>query len=671
MAISDAPDQTASSIELTPIGTAAEVSPSEGKSRRSTALIERANNLIGAHPDLLLLAVLVVGAFSLAAGLRLWDLNRPDPRGSDEGIHLEQLYLMAAGFRPFRDMAVVQGPLELDYFYLFFNSLGGDIAAARAGAILGSLVCLGAIYLTASRMGGWICGLGALVFLGISPLFLATSRRVLAEAPSMAPACLALWLAVTYRTSGRTSVLLASAACYAFALFLKPMSFAVAVPIFVTLAARSRFLGRDVLCWALVVLFSAGLLTLAIGPEPLYREFVINRLSAASLGWSLEQNWRQIIETLGVELPLLGLAIGAIWPLARTAPTYAAVATSWLAATIAMLLVYSPLWPKHVSYLLPPAALLAGGGVGLAFRMLLLPRTRSRVLSLTPIGLAVVWYLASLPSTLRTDWELVTQDTITTAEKSDLADILAFIAEASGPDDYVVTDHPHLAFLAKRLVPPRLVEPSYTRLASSALTQQDFIQETRKFEPKIVLLWSHRLARYAEWLEGDYSLVRVYGSLGAAYVRKPPPSEAPGVAVPLGHTDQARFGDAVGLAGVELEPVGSGRDYLVTLTWRALQTTRMTSYVAHLELQASKGLGFQDRAGLLPEWRTYPWQRGQSVVQRRWLDLDRLAPGEYLVILRLTRGVDGAALRPSVESVGPLQLGPNPATVSLGRIVLE
>jgi hypothetical protein len=133
--------------------------------------------------------VLPLAIIALASGLRLWNLGQPDPKSYDEGVRLEQLYLMAAGFRPFHDISADQGPLLLEYFFPFFNSLGRDATAARAAVVVASLVCLVATYLSARRLGGPMAGLGALAFLGLKTV----SRTV---APPQAPLA---WL--TLRTS--------------------------------------------------------------------------------------------------------------------------------------------------------------------------------------------------------------------------------------------------------------------------------------------------------------------------------------------------------------------------------------------------------------------------------------------------------------------------------------
>jgi hypothetical protein len=620
--------------------------------------------------------VLPLAIIALASGLRLWNLGQPDPKGYDEGVRLEQLYLMAAGFRPFHDISADQGPLLLEYFFPFFNSLGRDATAARAAVVVASLACLVATYLSARRLGGPIAGLGALAFLGLSPLFLSISRRAIAEAVALAPACLALWLALAYRANGRTPLALASAACYALAILLKPMALTVLVPITLVLVVRrGRLWLGDVLPWSLIVVGVAALAVAIIGPAALYEEFVTNRLLARSMHWTLEGNFRQVEFELQSDLPLLGLAAAAIWPLARAAPLYAAVATSWFATVVLLLLFHSPLWPKHVAYLLPPAALLAGGGLGAAVRLRRLLPIRSSLASLAPLLLALCWYGLSLPSTLEKDQRVISPDAPEIDFENDLADAIAFITRVTEPDEYLVTDHPHLAFLSNRRVPPRLVNPSYTRIASKALSDDDFIRETRAFQPTMVVFWSVRarlIRRFADWLESDYTLVRLYGSERAMYVRNNALSRVADVVPGRTSPDPVRFGDAIALSRVDLEPFGSGRDYLVTLAWHAVELLQMTpNYVAYLELRAPDGVRLRDREGLLPAWRSLAWPPGRSLVQRRWLNLTGLPTGEYFLTLRIARGPTGRPLSPSVEPSSHLEANPGASTVNLGRIVLN
>jgi hypothetical protein len=627
--------------------------------------------------------LLTLAIFGLAAFLRLWKIDQLDPSHYDEGVRLEQLYLMTAGFRPFHDIFASQGPLLLDFFYPFFDRLGRSVVAARAPAILSSLVCLAAVWLVARRLGGPIGALVALAFLGLSPQFLGVSRLALAEVPSMAPACLALWLALLYLRKGRRLWLFASALCSGLALLLKPMSAVMLVPVVVVLAWGWKGGSlRAMALWGSTIAAICGLTLLIVGPNVVEDQFLAYRQKAVGLGalgesrWSLRANWEQIAFELPRDFPLVAVGLAGIWPLARAAPQLAVAMTLWLAATILMLLFYSPLHPKHVSYLLPPAAVLAGGGVGVAVQLLLQRRTPWRLASVVPLGLALCWYAANFQRTLQADWQLADPGPPPLAgQKSDFSDLVAVMAETTTADDYVVIDHPYLAYLADRRVPPRLVDPSLTAIQSGAIDDHDAIRETQAFRPKLVVFWSGRLQRlgeYATWLERDYSLIRVYEENRAVYIRREALDRLPGRGAGSIDAEQARFGDRIGLVGVEVERVGSGRRQRVTLSWRAIRPVPPQPYVVHLELQAQDGRRVSDRRALLllTPWRSSPWPPGPALVQRRWLDLDRVPPGAYTLALQVTRGAGGELLRASVNPSGPLQAG-SPTTINAASIILE
>src|SRR5215470_13390118 len=85
------------------------------------------------------LEIVVAGAV-LAFALRLRLLSLDAYTGSfDEGIRSEQLLLMSAGYRPFRDIFASQGPLLLDILYPFYLVFGQTLAAARMGAVICSI----------------------------------------------------------------------------------------------------------------------------------------------------------------------------------------------------------------------------------------------------------------------------------------------------------------------------------------------------------------------------------------------------------------------------------------------------------------------------------------------------------------------------------------------------
>src|SRR3712207_1954007 len=129
----------------------------------------------------------------------------------DEGIRVEQLFLMSQGFRPYRDIYAAQGPLLLDTLYPFYRLFGESLGAVRLGVGLLSLVGLVGAYLVAREVGGRFGGLLACGLLALSPPYLEGSRLALAEVPSIAPALLALASALRYRAVRSRRWLLASA----------------------------------------------------------------------------------------------------------------------------------------------------------------------------------------------------------------------------------------------------------------------------------------------------------------------------------------------------------------------------------------------------------------------------------------------------------------------------
>src|SRR4051794_7877145 len=96
---------------------------------------------------------------AVALPMRLANIGSYSGKG-DEGIRAEQLLLMAAGFRPVKDVFASQGPLSLDVFFPFYLLLGQTLAGARLAVVVASLLAILAVVWTGSiaggRVGGWL-----------------------------------------------------------------------------------------------------------------------------------------------------------------------------------------------------------------------------------------------------------------------------------------------------------------------------------------------------------------------------------------------------------------------------------------------------------------------------------------------------------------------------------
>jgi hypothetical protein len=440
----------------------------------------------------------------------------------DEGIRAEQLFLMSAGFRPFRDIFAAQGPLLLDLLHPWYVLFGQDLAAARWSVGVYSLLGLAGAYWLARLVGGPVAAITAAVLLVVSPLYLEGSRIALAEVPALAPATFGVGAAIVYARGGSRRWLIACALLLTISLMIKPITLAAGVPAGLAVLSRWRFgfwrMVLDGLILGLLVGVASLLIVVGVGLAGVLDQIVAYRLeSRGSEGWSLWKNRDALVRALSFEppaLPWLGAAAGVLLLSKRRVD--AALVVSWAAASLGLLLMYSPLHGKHMVVLIPPVAVLIGVGVGYAIGLV---RGSGSLPVRAVVGVAlaglVVWYATAAPALAAQSGQLlkVTADTDVDPAVEQYADAVNVIKTLTGPADYVVTDHPYLTFLASRLVPPLLVDTSRSRIRSRSLRGADAISQASAYDPKLVVLWADRLRGLSEfkaWVEREYRMVKVY-----------------------------------------------------------------------------------------------------------------------------------------------------------------
>jgi hypothetical protein len=84
--------------------------------------------------------------------------------------------------------------------------------------------------------------------------------------------------------------------------------------------------------------------------------------------------------------------------------------------------------------------------------------------------------------------------------------------------------------------------------------------------------------------------------------------------------------------------------------WDAQQAWDDHPYTTYLEPRGSDGrvvLRRDDR--FLPTWQRSAWPANQSMLQRRWLDLDNLNPGTSALTVQVTAGPGSAPLPVRIE----------------------
>jgi 4-amino-4-deoxy-L-arabinose transferase-like glycosyltransferase len=503
-------------------------------------------------------AAAVLGLLAVALWLRVPNLDAYT--GSfDEGIRAQQLLLMSAGYRPFRDIFASQGPLLLDLLYPFYLAFGQTLTAARAGVVVCSVVALIGAAWTARQIAGPIAGLAALLILAVSPTFLDGSRLALAEVPTQAPSLLALGCVLAYRRTGNRWLLALGAACCALALLIKPMALHLGAPIAVLLlvpplgdeAALRSWDGRswygrrwlaDVLGFGLLVLAICVVVILALGPAQVWDNLGAYRGGVGhGLGADAVPNVRLTFNIMRQEqiglyvLALVGAVLG-LWR--RPVPTLALLA--WAAAVLAMFALYGDLADKHIVYLLPAVALLAAIGAGLGFDAIVAvvrsaqdrerPSWRPGRAASIAAGLGaagIVAYLASLPTVYVVDqYQLRVAPKIAAERRGRAVDleIAGIIRDRTSADGWVLADNPLAAYIARRKVLPYLVDTSGTRIDAGSLTAALAIDQIQRYQPSVIVTWPRRLGKLDELTrrlpELGYRLERSYELGWKVYVRE-------------------------------------------------------------------------------------------------------------------------------------------------------
>ena len=463
----------------------------------------------------------LAAVLALGLALRLPNLGQPDDN-FDEGAYLEALLLMRHGYRPFADINTGEGPLNLYLAYPSYALGGYTLSAARTGTVFASLVGLIGVAWTAGALGGRVAGVGAALAFALSPTYLRVSRWVGPEATAVALAALAVGAAAwAYRTDRDRWRLLAGAllslACLIQA-SVPPTAVAVGL---LTFSPRSP---RAVLLAPAMAAAVAGIVVAAIGPLEVLNRIVTWRLA----GQQLDPSWPGISHNVELlydkmfrqEQPAFYAlaAVGGLALLLRALQPGLALA-GWLGAQLLLLLLYTELSAHLGVTLIGPLAVLAGVGLGAAWS-LFSARRRRTIMTIAVSALAVLiagWYATAIPALLDRDQRLIAGLLSTDRDGGrDERAAVRVIGRLTAAEDFLLTDAPYLAFLSDRKVPPELVDPSLSRIRAGALTAEQVTASLQAYNPKLVVLWTGKLARFEplmEILSAEWEPVEQYGTV--------------------------------------------------------------------------------------------------------------------------------------------------------------
>jgi hypothetical protein len=607
---------------------------------------------------------------------RLYGLD--DPRGSfsaasEEGIRSEQLLLMANGFRPFREIYTNQGPLLLDVLYPFYALFGGSLGAIRLGVGLLSMLGLIGAWWAARQAAGPVGGLAAALLLGASPAYLEGSRLALAQVPSLAPCICAIGCGLRWSASGRdgrSAWLYLAAVLATVGVLIQPMALAVAAPLAVLALAQPTLRLRPAAISLGLALGIAALVVLAIGPADVYRQILQDRLGAGQgASWDLRRSLQLVAaDSFHAQPALFILAAGGACLLIVANWRRGLALASWVLAAGGMLLVSSPLDPQDLVYLYAPLTLVAGAGLGRLARMAWKEAPTGRRTRLLTVGLAAI--LAAVPpawsATGRSEQPQGDNQLDDPGLHAFDRDALQSIDLLTGPHEFILTDQPGIAALARRMVPPELVDPSRGRTRGEALTDSMAIDAAERYGTRLVLIWGDQLRRLPgipAWLAENYVLSQVFGARSvknqrsaedhSVYLRRGTDLAAARASLEGALTirETADFEGKLRLLGATISPdsVDTQGQISLTVGWLAL-APMSTDYHLSVELVGPNGeVRHRQEHDLEGSARgTSGWEPGRWLFRTFVLRPDQRSPaGDYRIRISVVDPKGDKSLTPS------------------------
>lgn len=371
----------------------------------------------------------------------------------DEGVFLASTDLATAGFTQYRDFFASQGPLFIPLLHLG-DLLGfGDPRGARIIMVLSGIAIAVATYFIlttfASKRRSFL--LAALVATSGTTLFAAGPVQSEGAGFAFALAALAVTLHRQDRTGALIVGLMMGAAVSIKSLHIAPTLLMVAI----VLAYRRDWL--NLAYSSLVALILALATSLFYGVERVFDQYVMFHLAKDNSANLLENLGHSLRFLVDFDLPLLMLAVATLILLWRAperskipphgVPSWLPMA--WMASSLIVIIGFTHIDPgfiRVVTFLVPPLALLIAHNLHMPTRILA-----------GVVALSVVFQVATIEFT----------------PEPDPANLAAIeVLETLGNEEMVVSDDPGLAWSARRLSHPAIVDPSYARFQTGYLTPE-------------------------------------------------------------------------------------------------------------------------------------------------------------------------------------------------------
>ncbi|HET9052125.1 MAG TPA: glycosyltransferase family 39 protein [Candidatus Dormibacteraeota bacterium] len=474
----------------------------------------------------------LVAAIAVAAAVRLTAALGP-VHDYDEGVYWESLRQLDRGARLYGDVYSSQPPLFLLGVRPIYDLLGQGLTGGRLAVVVLSVAGVAAGGLAMRRIAGARAAAFAVLLLGLDPLLVVSGSSLMADAPAVSLALLAVWAATRVqpwtpgeRRAGRSPAwgwAALSGALAAAAALTKLSAVSVIVPVAILAASlpgedpapggrRWTRRASPLLAAGAGFVAATAVVLVPLGGDlgAAVTQSVGLHLSSRSVD---EGGLREALPDIVRELPLALLAVAGMLALARRRGAVAAALGGWILSACAALVATHPLWVHHLVVVVAPAGLLAGAGCD------------ALVARLRTAGLAAAMTVACAATGTAAVAGAVRVTVAQTASEGTVARLQAALPTGA----VVVTDDQAAAARAALDTPPRLVDTSLVRILSGDLTAEAVEDLVSIDDPDGVYLGTSRLDRldgFVAWVQARYPRALDLGE-GTLYLpaapRVPPP----------------------------------------------------------------------------------------------------------------------------------------------------
>ncbi|MDY7015989.1 MAG: glycosyltransferase family 39 protein, partial [Cyanobacteriota bacterium] len=411
---------------------------------------------------------------------------------TDEGQELIKALLYSQGFSLYTPIWSDQPPLLTIFLVRWFEGFGQSVFSARLLVLcLSSLLVLCFFQTLKLNLGQLPASIGTL-FLCLSGNFLRLSVSVMIGLPSLAFAMLAIYLLFRFVKHQKFAMLPISGAAMAISLQLKMFSvFLIPLQIIVLLFARSNPKSKFKLgvyqaaiaafIWSGVVLLFFVAIGIACNSLDVNSFFQFHLESSLKNIFINENSWLDTLVLCLQDLDYFLFAILGIKVVVSKRDILQLFPLLWLGTAALILLNHKPIWYHHYLLLSLPAIWLASYGVAVA-----IPYFKGFKISQfnLVVGLCLLSAIAAPIKLGVMHW----QNRLFLQESQAKIEMVERVLDYQQDTQWVFTDNPMYAFVARLPVPPEIAVLSRKRIASGEMTRDKLYALLAKYRPEQVIL---------------------------------------------------------------------------------------------------------------------------------------------------------------------------------------